>query len=92
MTIDLWVGEWYIIITKNKGTGQRPERKIEVIDFEKIFNKISDNRFYVEYINKEDGRNGEGYYVKTREEAEAKKLEMEKVWGAKLWNVIIVEK
>ena len=38
--------------------------------FEKIFNKISDNRFYVEYINKEDGRNGEGYYVKTREEAE----------------------
>lgn len=63
-----------------------------MIDFEKIFNKISDNRFYVEYINKEDGRNGEGYYVKTREEAEAKKLEMEKVWGAKLWNVIIVEK
>ena len=61
-------------------------------DFEKIFNKISDNRFYVEYINKEDGHHGEGYYVKTREEAEAKKLEMEKVWGAKLWDVIIVEK
>lgn len=60
--------------------------------FEKIFNKISDNRFYVEYINKEDGRHGKGYYVKTREEAEAKKLEMEKVWGAKLWDVVIVEK
>ena len=61
-------------------------------DFEKIFNKISDNRFYVEYINKEDGRYGEGYYVKTREEAEAKKLEMEKVWGAKLWDIVIIEK
>ena len=30
MTIDLWVGEWYIIITKNKGTGQRPERKMNM--------------------------------------------------------------
>ena len=61
-------------------------------DFEKIFNKISDNRFYVEYINKEDRHRGEGYYANTREEAEAKKLEMEKVWGAKLWDVIIIEK
>ena len=60
--------------------------------FEKIFNKISDKRFYVEYINKEDRHHGEGYYAKTREEAEAKKIEMEKVCGAELWDVVIVEK
>ena len=60
--------------------------------FEKFFDKISDNRFYVEYINKEDGRHGEGYYVKTRKEAEDMKLEMEKVCGAKLWDVVIIEK
>ena len=54
--------------------------------------KETEKSYYVEYISKNDGYHGEGYYYKSREEAEAAKTRMEQVWGAHLWNVVITEK
>lgn len=41
--------------------------------------KETEKSYYVEYISKNDGSRGEGYYYKSREEAEAAKTRMEQV-------------
>lgn len=48
-------------------------------------------RYFVVYVAKDDGRDGQGSYCKTIEEAEETKSRMEKAWGAQLWDVVIRE-
>lgn len=63
--------------------------KIEKILLENNRNRRSQNKYYVVYISKDDGREGQGYYCKTMEEAEETKCKMEQVIGAQLWDVVI---
>lgn len=51
----------------------------------------SQYRYFVVCIAKDDGREGQGYYCKTIEEAEETKARMEQTLGAQLWDTDIRE-
>ena len=45
--------------------------------------------YLVQYVCKDDGHKGQGYRYDTLEQAEKAKADMEKAWGAQLWDVVI---